>query len=312
MRIEAARPALVFQAPPGARVQAPPSEEPVETYTPAAEAAAEAPEERAHSVSGLKRMGMGLMVGLSLAGMGVGLAGCSGPAPNTPSISTEISYYLMSAQDEAALGQQVAARLESEVPVWKDAAAQARLDAVAAKLTPHSSRSDVTYTFKLLDTDQVNAVAAPGGPIYVTRGLMEHFQDDGELTFVVGHEMGHIEQRHAVKSLGKARIMDWVARKVTGDKSQAAQVVARITEQLLDNQFSQADEFEADQEGLRHVVQAGLSPWKAVRGLEHLRALESEEQPEIQTKIFGSHPPTRERIEAVKEIALKTEPDPGR
>ncbi len=308
MRIESARPGLVYQAPPGSRAVPARQDVPQDVFTPTAQPE---PEPNRPSTSVLQRLGVGVMVGLSMAGVAAGLAGCSWSPPTPPSISTDVSYYLMSAEEEAALGQEVAARVEAEVPVWQDAAAQARLDAVAARLTPHSARKDVTYTFKMLDTDEVNALALPGGRIYVTRGMMEHFKDDGELTFIVGHEMGHVEQRHSVKNMGREKILEWVARKVGVNQGKTAELISEVTRELVQNQFSQAEELEADRVGQQHLVQASLSPWKGVRGLEHLKTLEGDAPSDIETKIFGTHPPTAERIQALKDLALKVEPDPG-
>lgn len=312
MRIAPVRPELVRQAPPGARVQRAPVD-PQDTFTPTA-VAAEAPEDRGPRIAGWKRAGMGLMAALSMAGMAAGLAGCSDPAPSTPpssTVGTDLSYYLMSTQDEVALGQRVAAQIEREVPLWKDPAAQARLDRLAAQLTPHSTRQDITYTFKLLDTDAVNAMAAPGGPIYVTRGMMEFFQDDGELQFILGHEMGHIEQRHAVKEMGRERILDWVAEKVVGNGSRAAEVVGDVAERLLGNQFNQEDELESDRLGQRHLVQVGRSPWVGVRALERMQSLTEAHGSDVANEILSTHPPTRARVEALRELARKVEPDPA-
>lgn len=313
MRIDPVRPGLVHQAPPGARVHRAPSD-PADTFTPSP--AAEVPEDRGSRISGLQRVGFGLMAALTMAGMGVGLAGCSAPPPDAPptsSVGTDLSYYLMGAQDEIALGRRVAAQIESEVPLWKDAAAQARLDRLAAQLAPHSTRKDVTYTFKLLDTDKVNAMAAPGGPIYVTRGLMEGFPDDGELQFILGHEMGHIEARHAVKEMGRERILDWLADKVVRNGSKAAEVVGDVAERLLGNQFSQEDELESDRLGQRHLVQVGRSPWVGVRALERMQALVGEaHETEVATELLSTHPPTTERVEALRELARRVEPEPAR
>lgn len=250
--------------------------------------------------------GLGLIAALSLAGL-IGLTGC-GQDPGTAeapgsSWGTELSYVFMSAEDEVALGRQVTASIESQVPLWKDAAAQQRIDRLSKRLVEDSSRQDITFTFKLLDSDTVNAMAAPGGTIYVTRGLYENFSEDNELLFILGHEMGHIEARHSVKQMGKAAGLEWAARWISRDHGDAARIASQVTEAILNNRISQSDEMESDRIGQQHLKNLDVNPWYGVWSMERLGALNGDQDPEILTEIFGSHPPTRERVEALREGA---------
>ncbi|MFN8612073.1 MAG: M48 family metalloprotease, partial [Vulcanimicrobiota bacterium] len=157
------------------------------------------------------RIGKGLLTALGLAGVATGLAGCGQQPPNQAQVqtqSTKLSYNFMSVEQEKQLGDQVAARIEQETPIWHNAEAQARIERIGRQLSGDSSRNDITYTFKLLDTPSINAMALPGGHVYVTRGLYENYKDDGELMFVMGHEFGHVEQRHSIKQLEKASLVD--------------------------------------------------------------------------------------------------------
>ncbi|MBI3927934.1 MAG: M48 family metalloprotease [Armatimonadetes bacterium] len=290
---------LQRSAPPGASAT-PADQAPRDLYIPGA--VEEAPPRRSLA----RTAGLGLMAALSLAGV-VGLTGCS-PDPGTveqprSSWGTDLSYLLMSTQDEVALGRQVTARIESQVPLWNNPAAQQRLDRLSARLVKDTSRQDITFRFKLLDSDVVNAMAAPGGTIYVTRGLYESFTDDNELMFILGHEMGHIEARHTVKQMGKSLVLEWAARWVAGDRGEAARIASSVAEMVLNNRVSQADEMESDRIGQKHLVSLGINPWHGVRSMERLQSLGGDQQPEIVTEIFGSHPPTRERIEALRQGA---------
>ncbi|MBS2040576.1 M48 family metalloprotease [bacterium] len=257
------------------------------------------------------RIGKGLLTALGLAGVASGLAGCSQQPPDQAQVqtqSTKLSYNFMSVEQEKQLGDQVAAQVEKETPVWHDAEAQARIERIGHLLTRDSSRTDITYDFKLLDTPSINAMALPGGHVYVTRGLYENYKDDGELMFVMGHEFGHVEQRHSIKQLEKASLVDLLGRALSHGHGDTGRVLVGLGEKLLANQFSQADESEADKIGQAHLLHLGVDPEKAVSAMQRLSDLtHSGGQSRISAKIFSDHPPTADRIEALRQnaIALK-------
>jgi predicted Zn-dependent protease len=257
------------------------------------------------------RVGKGLLAALGLAGVATGLAGCGQQPPNQAQVqtqSTKLSYNFMSVEQEKELGKRVAASVEKETPIWHNAEAQARIERIGQRLAGDSSRTDITYTFKLLDTDAINAMAIPGGTVYVTRGLYENYKDDGELTFVMGHEFGHVEQRHSIKQLEKASLVDLLGRVLAHNQGNTGRVLVGLGEKLLSNQFSQGDESEADRIGQAHLVHLGIDPAKAVSAMQRLSDLtNSGGQSRISTKIFSDHPPTADRIEALRQnaIALK-------
>lgn len=252
-----------------------------------------------------RRSGMGMMAALSLAGALVGVAGCTPPPPSQPpeqSFSAEVSYMYMSAESEAELGKEVVRRLEAETPLWRNTSAQARVDRLAQRLIPHSVRDDVEYTFKLLDTDMVNAMAAPGGTIYITRGLYERFDQDEHLLFIMGHEMGHVEQRHSIAQMGKSALIDLGIR-LTTDRGDNGETLGRVAESIVNNKISQHDEHESDRMGQSHLIQMGINPWHAVDAMKLLTKGTEGMEPEILTEIFGSHPPTTERVEELAKGA---------
>lgn len=268
---------------------------PVDAFTPA-----EAP--AVHSSLGTR-----IMAGALLGVAALGLAGCGGgsTAPSTPasSLSTTLTYAWMSTDSEIELGKQVQAQVEQKAPLWHDAAQQARVDRIGKQLVGDSSRKDLKeYTFKLLDTDAVNAMAVPGGTMYVTRGLLQNFPDDNQLTFVMGHELGHLEARHSVKALGREAAMQIALKMATGDSGKG-QEIGKIAEGLLSNRFSQSAETEADAIGQQHLIHLGISPWQAVYAMEHLQAVTKDTQPAAIERIFSDHPPTADRIAALKKVA---------
>ena len=99
------------------------------------------------------------------------------------------------------MGQQVARQLENQYGLVQDDEIQDRVDRIGKKLLQHGTRPDLAYSFKVLNTPDVNALACPGGFIYVYKGLLDYMTSDDELAAVLGHEIGHIEKRHTVHQM---------------------------------------------------------------------------------------------------------------
>jgi beta-barrel assembly-enhancing protease len=245
----------------------------------------------------------GFFVGTTLLGM----AGCGNNPPATPttepsSMSTELSYLLINTKDEIELGNQVAAQIEKENKIWDNPEALARIKNLGAELAKTSSRKDIPYEFKLVDTDAINAFALPGGHIYVTRGLYNEFKDDREMTFVLGHEMGHVENRHSIKTLERDAAFRALIQLLTRKKGDSAEVIGQVASGIMNVRFSQKDEFQADGTSQRHMIRNGMNPWYGVKAMEHLKSLEKSSPGKLQ-QFFSTHPATGERIDNLKKGA---------
>lgn len=240
------------------------------------------------------------LAGLGLVGVVTGLSGCAPPTAQVQLQEVPGSTFLSTA-NEVELGRHVAEALEKETPLWNNPQAQARLQRIGQQLAAQSSRTDVEFQFKLLDTDVVNAMALPGGTIYATRGLMEKFTDDGELAFVVGHEFAHIEQRHPVEKFSNVLIRGALTAPLRLRQWPMARWALKAGDQLIENRYSQAAENQADRIGQQHLVKLGIDPMVAVRAMERLQSLHSEQHvPASLEKIFSDHPPTQERIDNLR------------
>jgi predicted Zn-dependent protease len=248
-----------------------------------------------------------LLAGFFLGTTILGLAGCGGPIPQPPggsstSISTDLSYLFIDAKAETALGNQVAAQIEKTEKLWHNQEAQARINRLGADLAKTSTRKDITYSFKLIDSDTVNAFALPGGHIYATRGLMQEFRDDRELAFILGHEMGHIEDRDAIKNIERDVAFRQLLEILTRKQGDLAKIAGQLAKGFMNVRFSQKDEFQADELAARHLARAGINPWYGVRAMEHLQGLEKT-RPSAIEKLFSTHPPTAERVEHLRRYA---------
>jgi predicted Zn-dependent protease len=257
----------------------------------------------------LRKTMAGVFIGTTLLGM----AGCTNNPPTPPgtektSVSTELSYLLISSKDEVELGKQVAAQVEKQYKVWDNPEALARVQRLGEALAKTSTRKDITYEFKLVDTDVVNAFALPGGHIYVTRGLYNEFKNDNELSFVLGHEIGHVEDRDSIKSLERDAAFRALIQLLSKKQGDLPEVVGQVTSSIMNVRFSQKDEYQADAISSRHLVRNNINPWYGVKAMEHLKSLEKS-KPGALEKFFSTHPPTSERMEKLAELA-KDSPKP--
>ena len=123
-------------------------------------------------------------------------------ATNPVTGSRELVF--MSESQEAELGQQADAQIRSEMGVYDDAALQEYITSVGRRLAAVSHRPDLPWQFTVIDSPVVNAFAAPGGYIYLTRGLLAYLNDEAELAGVLGHEIGHVTARHSVQAYSRA------------------------------------------------------------------------------------------------------------
>ena len=129
-----------------------------------------------------------------------------------------------------------------------------RIEKVAAPIIANTGRKNFEYKFRLLDTDEVNAFAAPNGYIYVTKGLLKIIESDDELAFVLAHEIGHLEKKHAVirykRALGLSiftSILIIGSQQSDDSKDDAAALFASVMAAIINQGYSREQEKEADE-----------------------------------------------------------------
>jgi len=230
-------------------------------------------------------------------------AGCAmNPVTGRPELTT------MSAEREAALGQQAAAQVEAQMGFVDDAALQAYVQRLGQRLAAHSPRKDTSYDFHVVEMPEPNAFALPGGHVYVSRGLLALVNSEDELANVIGHEIGHVAARHAAQrdtratGVGLLSTLGTVAAAVLGGAA-AAQAVGQLS-QVAGGGFiaaySRDQEREADEVGQRIAAEAGYDPAGMTRFLATLEAWTRLESggTERAPSFLDSHPATPERVAA--------------
>ena len=204
---------------------------------------------------------------------------------------------------EVSMGEKTHESLKADPGFSKDKNLLNRFGNVAKRLIKQVERKDLTWHFAVLDTDEVNAFAAPGGYVYVTRGLLKMCENDDELAGVVAHEMGHVDNKHSVRQAEKAGMMTiLVAGLGLNKKTQKAAPFAAIAAYFANLKFSRNDEFEADAAAVKYTNAAGYNP----NGLiSFFNKINKDTGASKVTKYFSTHPPTTDRINAVKKLIAK-------
>ena len=204
---------------------------------------------------------------------------------------------MISQKQEIEMGQQVAQQLENHYGLVQDDEIQDRVNRIGQKLLQNGTRPGLTYTFKVLNTPDVNALACPGGFIYVYKGLLDYMTSDDELAAVLGHEIGHIEKRHTVHQMEQQMalsLLTLLAGVASGDPG-AGMVLASTASQALLAGYSRKDEREADQEGFRLSNLAGYNPYGSYVTMAKLEDM-SKDMGNPGYGFFASHPEPEVRM----------------
>lgn len=211
-----------------------------------------------------------------------------------------VAWAEVSTEQEVALGRQAAQKIEAESGIDQSPELNRRLQGIGQALARVCGRSDLQFQFKVLATDEFNAMALPGGFVYATRSLMKGMSD-GEIAFVLGHELTHVVQRHSIKQMEneqmrKVGLLAVLVGLSGGRVNQQSAQLAGLVDQVLDSRFSQADESEADRLGTAMMARAGYDPAYALVALRTLAGRHNTETPAFVNAMLGTHPLPLERI----------------
>jgi predicted Zn-dependent protease len=211
---------------------------------------------------------------------------------------------LVSEKTEISICQDVAKQAEQEYGgVCTDEKLNARVESVGKKLVAVCDRKKIPYTFKILNTKELNAFACPGGPVYITRALLDKLKTDDELAFVLGHEVGHVSKQHSRKAINKALMANMLATALFSNKDKVVQQGAGIAWTIIDRGHSREQEYEADKCGATYAMKAGF---KGAGAVDALTVIQKEAGGEGKqsglNKLLSTHPPTPDRINRVKGL----------
>ena len=210
----------------------------------------------------------------------------------------------VSDEQEVAIGEHDAAEINTQLPLLDDARITGYVQQLGQAIASKTSRADLSWHFYVVNTNEVNAFALPGGFIYVNRGLIEQSERLDQLAGTLGHEIGHVVRRHAVEQMKKqtkANIGISLACTLTKICQHAgAQVVINAAGSALFARYSRHDEAEADSEAVVNVVNDGIDP-HGIPELFQILLRERERAPTRLDAFFASHPLEESRISASRQ-----------
>ena len=210
-----------------------------------------------------------------------------------------------SLNSEIAMGKSYAQQVESSVKLIQDPVVNEYVNRIGQNLVRNSD-AKVPFTIKVIDSDEINAFALPGGFFYVNSGLILAADNESELAGVMAHEIAHVCARHAMRQMTRAQIANFASIPlifIGGWAGYAIQSAASFALPMTFLTFSRGFESEADYLGLQYMYKTGYDPQSFVAFFEKIEAKEKK-KPGTLSKAFATHPQTPERIEkSQQEIA---------
>ncbi|HSF05181.1 MAG TPA: M48 family metalloprotease [Methylomirabilota bacterium] len=239
----------------------------------------------------------------SLRGI-AGLIALAGAGCAVNPVSGWPEFTLVSVEQERRLGEEEAKKVEAQMGVLEDAALTGYLEALGQRLARESPRQDVTHRFRILDMAEPNAFALPGGPVYVSRGLLALVNAEDELAGVVGHEVGHVAARHSVQTIsrqGPVAVLFGVASGITGlilpTVGDIIGGIGDFTQSLVFAPYGRGQETEADRVGQEIAARAGWDPAGLSAFLTTLgREVDLQSKGPRRPSFFDTHPTTPDRV----------------
>ena len=229
----------------------------------------------------------------------------------TNPVSRQPEFVLMSEDQEISIGREMDPQIIEEYGTYQSGHLQQYVETIGKRLANVSDRRDLFFHFKIVDTPTVNAFALPGGYVYVTRGLLAYVNSDAELAGVLGHEIGHVTARHAVRQYTKAASYNLAANIASIFVPQINNFgqIADIAFNAITSGYSREYEREADRLGVKYAFAAGYDPKAISTFLQTLSLLDKVEGKNTYHGLFSTHPRTEERVTlADAEADLKTLP----
>jgi predicted Zn-dependent protease len=207
---------------------------------------------------------------------------------------------------EIEIGRQLASVLLGAKPLHPNMALQRYVNRLGRWISLQSSRPDLPWTFAVLDDPGFNAFAAPGGYVFVTKGLVDQLQDESELAAILAHEITHVVGKHHLKAIRKTAraglLGTVVASQLKNDAGGAlSSQLLGLGREVYAKGLDQEDEFEADRLGVSLATRAGFDPYGLVAVLLQLRTAAPDNP--MFSLALSTHPPTQSRLDHI-ELAM--------
>ena len=207
--------------------------------------------------------------------------------------------------EEQQIGAAVSEKVRARYGVVQDANIHRYVTLVGTTVAQATSKPDLPWTFVVLDTDAVNAFAAPGGFVHITRGALALIQDEAELAGVLGHELIHVTERHTIRAIQKNKSIQMGAdEKLSGNAALLNKVVENVYLDIIEKGFGRSEENESDEKGVIAANKTGYAPQGLQRFLTRLQ--ERNKNSTEKRGLFASHPEMKDRLDrSSKQIAAQ-------
>ena len=212
------------------------------------------------------------------------------------------------AEEELAFGPEIAGRILGARPLWNEPDAQRRVNLVGRWVASQTSRPELPWTFGVIDTSEVNAFAAPGGFVLITRGLYQLLSSDSELAAVLGHEISHCVQRDHYNVIHKQELAtagkDLALENVSaGTGSVAGSHARRYAEKngaaIMLTSLDRDAEYRSDEAAEIYLARSGMNPLALYAVLQKMTALG--DQSASLAQLYKSHPPLDDRLDRIDQ-----------
>ena len=230
-------------------------------------------------------------------------------APAFAQTPVKAGFNLFSPEQDVEIGRQSAAQAERQLPVLGRSSAERYVDAIGRRLAAVAPGPKFPYSFQVVNAADINAFALPGGPVYLTRGLIESVPSEPELAGVIAHEIAHVALRHGTNNASKAYlaqagigILGGVLGGGGGSTGQIIQAVGGLGLNALFLKFSRSAETQADIIGTQMMAKAGYDPQRMASMFAMLRQQQGRE-PSKTANFFASHPSPANREARVTQEA---------
>ncbi|AMW05306.1 hypothetical protein GEMMAAP_11845 [Gemmatimonas phototrophica] len=213
--------------------------------------------------------------------------------------------------EEVQMGNQYAQQIEQQLPMVRDPEVVRYINVLGDSIARVVDDRSLTWRFNVVDQDEINAFAVPGGHIYVNRGLIERTTNMSELAGVLGHEIAHVTQRHSMKQMAAAQranagLSIGCILAPSFCQGLAGTGVSAVA-QLGFAKFSRDDESESDKFGVLYVSRAGIDP-RGMPSMFRILLRERERNPGSVEAWFASHPVEESRIRITEQEIAKIDP----
>jgi predicted Zn-dependent protease len=207
-----------------------------------------------------------------------------------------------SPEEETRIGRQIAGNLLGAVPLVRDDKLQRYVNLVGNWVALQSGRKDINWHFGVVDTEDINAFAAPGGYIFVTKGLYQRLNNEAELAGVLAHEIAHVTLKHHLKVLKQSSLIGALGQAASNKVKDSDQVVQNLIgngAEIMARGLDKNAEFEADRVGIVFAARAGYDPWGLPEVLQDLAGLPAKDN--RTSLLYKTHPHPADRLAELGE-----------